>query len=47
MATSVANVIDLTEDSPGRKRQRLNHGQAGGTVIERFLLCPTPLASRC
>ncbi len=32
-------MIDLTEDSPLCKRQRLDHGQAGGTVIDRFLLC--------
>jgi len=29
------------------KRQRLDHGQAGGTVIEGILMCATPLASRC
>ena len=47
MATSAASVIDLTEGSPVCKRQRLDHVQAGGTVIERCLTCATPLASRC
>ncbi len=46
MATSAASVIDLMAGSPVCKRQRLDHGQAGGTVIERCLTCAKPFASR-